>query len=175
MSPDIEKPSGPKTPDASLGDAVTIDQLVTSYGDLLFDLCESILWSPINAQLAFRAILKKLKASLGQELYETHQRAWVLRIACTQLLSFARRNARKVTPAEQIQVDGSKSIGMKLNQFDFYFHRLFVEDQVLLLLHDKYSLPFSEISSAMAIPEDSLKVRRQQALRTLEEWIWDSA
>jgi DNA-directed RNA polymerase specialized sigma24 family protein len=49
------------------------------------------------------------------------------------------------------------------------------EDQILLLLRDKHGIPYSEIASALRSPEESLKVKRQQALRTLEEWLWDNS
>ena len=44
-----------------MSSTTTLDRIFQSYGDLLFDLCESILWSPINVQLAFRAIIKDIR------------------------------------------------------------------------------------------------------------------
>jgi DNA-directed RNA polymerase specialized sigma24 family protein len=152
-----------------------IEHVVQLYGDLLFDLCESILWSPSNAQIAFRSILRQVKSKRGSNLYQTHERTWVLRVACSQLRSYAQRHGRRLTPSEQIMLDASFDMNARLKQFDSYFHRLTTEDQLLLLLRDKYGIPYPEIAAAMETPEGSLKIRRQQALRTLEEWLWDQA
>jgi DNA-directed RNA polymerase specialized sigma24 family protein len=150
-----------------------VDRVVQVYGDLLFDLCESVLWSPSSAQVAFRAILKELRKSESSEPYVDYERAWVLKVACTRLRSYAENHGRRLTPSEQVMLDATLSIPARLKEFDSYFHRLPTEDQILLLLRDKYGLPYQEISAAMGLPEGSLKLRRQQSLRTLEEWLWD--
>ncbi|MCM2324587.1 MAG: hypothetical protein NDJ90_15110 [Oligoflexia bacterium] len=147
--------------------------LVERYGDLLFDLCESVLWSPANAQLAFRSILKALKRRLSDAPSGNHERAWTLRIACEELLQKVPRLGRTLSADEQIQLDAAQEISERLKNFDAYFHRLSAEDQILLLLKDKYGVPLPEIAVALRSPEGSLKIRRQLALRALEEWLWD--
>src|SRR5437588_583247 len=99
----------------------TIDHIVRCYGDLLFDLCESILWSPSNAQVAFRAILKQIKRGLSTHAFTDHQRAWVLRVACDQLRAFSQQHGRRLTSSEQINLDSTQHISNRLKQFDSYF------------------------------------------------------
>ncbi len=152
----------------------SIEYFVQSYGDLLFDLCESILVSPINAQIAFGSILKKIRAGRRLHKFKTYERSWVLRIACDLLLKFCREYGHHISPEEQIKLDSNSSVKTRFKEFDSYFHRLMPEDQILLLLKDKLNIPYSEISVAMSIPEGSLKIRRQQALRALEEWLWNT-
>lgn len=152
----------------------SIEYFVQSYGDLLFDLCESILVSPINAQIAFRSILKKIRTGRRLHKFKTYERSWVLRIACDLLLKFCREYGHHISPEEQIKLDSNSSVKTRFKEFDSYFHRLMPEDQILLLLKDKLNIPYSEISVAMSIPEGSLKIRRQQALRALEEWLWNT-
>jgi DNA-directed RNA polymerase specialized sigma24 family protein len=164
-----------KTTDTALFEDAPVNGIIKTYGDLLFDLCESVLWSPAYAQLAFRAIIKEIKTHRDDERYVDHERSWVLRIACNELREFSNRHARKVTASEQIEIDSAPAVALKLKNFDFYFHRLGYDEQVLLLLRDKYGIPFNEIASAMETPEASLKTRRQQALRTLEDWLWSPA
>lgn len=149
-----------------------IEQIVQNYGDLIFDLCESILWSPINAQIAFRAIIKQIHKHLPENDYQDYQRAWVLRTTYDYLSAFAQKHARRLSPSEQIMLDATLTGQARLKQFDSYFHRLPTDEQVLLLLRDKYGLPYPEIAAAMSLPEGSIKVRRQQALRNLEDWLW---
>ncbi len=151
-----------------------VERVVQLYGDLLFDLCESVLWSPANAQLALRAILKAIRRKHRGHGFTEYERAWVLQIACDKLVDLASRHGRRLTPSEQIQLDSAQNAGLRLKQLDAYFHRLLAEDQILLLLRDKYGIPYPEIASALALPEGTLKIRRTQALRSLEEWLWDN-
>jgi DNA-directed RNA polymerase specialized sigma24 family protein len=148
--------------------------VVQQYGDLLFDLCESILWSPTNAQLAFRAILREIKSTQEKNKYTEYERPWVLRIASKKLLEIANKHGRRLTPSEQIMLDATLKFDARIKQFDSYFHRLSAEDQLLLLLRDKFGLSYQEIASATGIPEGSIKMRRQQSLRTIEEWLWEN-
>jgi DNA-directed RNA polymerase specialized sigma24 family protein len=158
--------SGPAIPGA-------VDRVVQLYGDLLFDLCESVLWSPTAAQLAFRSILKTIRRKRRGHGYTDNERAWVLQIAYDKLGELASQHQRKLTSSEQIQLDAAQNVAIRLKQFDSYFHRLTTDDQILLLLRDKYGMPYPEIASAMGLPEGTLKIRRTQALRSLEEWVWD--
>lgn len=150
-----------------------IEEMIRCYGDLIFDLCESVLWNPQNTQVVFRIILQELRHCLRAQPYKTYERAWVLRIAYEKISFFAEKYARRLTAAEQIEIDSNPNVSIRLKNFDAYFYRLNLQDQILLLLRDKYGIPYPEISAAMQRPEGSLKISRQQALRTLEEWIWD--
>jgi DNA-directed RNA polymerase specialized sigma24 family protein len=151
----------------------TLDRMVEQYGDLLFDLAQSVLWSPGNAQIALRKIFKRIRKTSPSNDFQRYERAWVLQTACRELQVFAERYGRKLTPSEQMMLDASTDPEARLRRFDSYFHRLHYDQQILLLLRDKYRLPYSEIAMALQIPESSLKLRRQQALRTLEEWLWN--
>ena len=106
--------------------------------------------------------------------YRNFERAWILRVACERLIQPGRYPRRIVTPEEQIRLDAMEKISARLKNFDHYFHRLRPEDQILLLLRDKYGLDYAEIAAAMGLPEGSLKTRRSQALRALDEWLWDA-
>ena len=150
------------------------DHYVRTYGDLLFDLCEAVLWNPLPCSNCFSLYSEKstfrfaishlldLRTELGSE-------------DCLQATApFLQRYGYQVSPDEQIRLDANESVSTRLKQFGSYFHRLNAEDQLLLLLKDKYGIPYFEIANAMGTPEGTLKVRRQQALRTLEEWLWNS-
>lgn len=152
-----------------------IEHVIRTYGDLLFDLCESLLGSPLNAQLAFRSIIKKIRKESARSAFQDYERAWILHIACDHLRKLSVRYGRRLTPSEQIELDATQVIGHRLKQFDAYFHRLTTEEKLALLLRDKYGIPMREIASATGTPEGTLKIRRQQALRTLEDWLWGGA
>ncbi|MBY0469655.1 hypothetical protein K2X30_00700 [bacterium] len=150
-----------------------VDRLCDLYGDLIFDVCESVLWSPLNAQVAFRAILKRLRVLKAANQYEEFERMWVLKVTCDKLREFAKKHGRRLSPSEQIMLDATLAFDSRIRQFDSYFHRLTAEDQLLLLLRDKLKIPDPEIAGAMGYPIGSIKILRQQAFDRLEEWIWD--
>jgi len=168
-------PSAPTKPAKPTAPAHPVDQVVATYGDVIFDLCESVLWNSTNAQLAFRKIVKELRKSSSHEQFSVHERAWVLRVSCDRLRDLAQNTSRRMTASERIESDATETTAGRLKKFDFYFHRLTLNDQFLLLLRDKYGFAYSEISTALGIPEGSLKTSRQQALRALEEWVWDQS
>jgi DNA-directed RNA polymerase specialized sigma24 family protein len=89
------------------------------------------------------------------------------------LRALSERHARKLTPSEQIELDSFENVPNRLKKFDSFFHRLTIEDQFLLLLKDKYGIPMAEIATALGTPEASLKLRRAQALRALDDWLWE--
>lgn len=150
----------------------THEHLVTRYGDLVYDFCHSTLRNTAHAHAAFRQIFREVQKTHVKNAYTAYERAWVLRISSRRLLALLSQRESKQAPAEQIELDSNPNVAARLKNFDFYFHRLESEDQVLLLFRDKYGLPFTEIATALGVPEDSLKIRRQQALRRLEEWVW---
>lgn len=175
MSTTTESPrnSGAEATSSAINDTnLAIENIVKHYGDLLFDLCESILWSPSAARVAFRAIIAEIKKRREGETFVDFERAWVLNVACNKLRAQAERHGRKLTPSEQIELDSLLDAPGRLKKFDSFFHRLSLEDQFLLLLKDKYGIPMAEIASALGLPEGSLKLRRAQALRAMEDWLW---
>lgn len=165
---DAKKPS-PKRP---RGADAWIDGVVATYGDLLYDFCQSLLWSPAEAPDAFRAILRALNRKRRTERFQKYERPWILQIAFQELKGMKRRSPRFLTPAEQVMLDSNPDPKARLRFFDSYFHRLPVESQLLLLLKDKYGIPLSEAAAILEIPEGSARLQRLQALRLLESWIW---
>jgi DNA-directed RNA polymerase specialized sigma24 family protein len=170
QSPDAKKAKArPRAPGA--GDA-WIDRIVTTYGDLLYDFCQSLLWSPADAPDAYRLILRRLNRKRKTETFVKYERPWILQIAFHELRGMKRRSPRFLTPAEQVMLDSNPDPKARLRFFDSYFHRLSIEAQLLLLLKDKYGIPLSEVSAILELPEESARLQRLQALRLLESWIW---
>jgi RNA polymerase sigma factor (sigma-70 family) len=164
----------PAQPAATASARNTIDGLVQSHGDLVFDLCESVLSGPAAAQAAFRSVFKELKRQADRsEGYREHERAWVLRACCATLRQlFARHGGQPALAEQAALLDASAHVSARFKQFERYFRKLRLDEQLVLLMRDKHGLGYSEIAAATGVPEESLKVVRQQALRTLEEWLW---
>ncbi len=149
-----------------------IERIVTTYGDLLFDLCQGMLWSPADAPFAYRSILRTLNRRHRKERFIKYERTWILQIAFKELRGMKKRSPRLLTPAEQVMLDSNPDPKARIRFFDSYFHRLPIESQLLLLIKDKYGIPISEVASVLELPEASCRLQRLQALRLLESWIY---
>lgn len=152
-----------------------IERIVSTYGDLLYDLCQSMLWSPADAPYAYRVILRTLSRRKQKERFVKYERPWILQVAFRELRGMKRKSPRFLTPAEQVMLDSNPEPKARLRFFDSYFHRLPIESQLLLVLRDKYGIPLSEVASVLELPEASARLQRLQALRLLESWIYGGA
>jgi DNA-directed RNA polymerase specialized sigma24 family protein len=146
-----------------------------NYGDFIYDLFRSILWNSKGADTLYLSFWNQMDRELSQstQTYERHARAWVVSAAVKTLLAGAPKLGRTLTASEQVMLDAHLNVPARLRQFESYLHKLGVSDQILLLLRDKYGLPYSDIAPAMGYSEGALKIKRQQALRAMEEWLWD--
>jgi DNA-directed RNA polymerase specialized sigma24 family protein len=149
-----------------------IERVVETYGDLLYDLCQTMLWSPADAPYAYRTILRSLVRKRRTERFDRYERPWILQIAFRELRGMKRRSPRLLTPAEQVMLDSNPEPRARLRYFDSYFHRLPIDSQCLLILRDKYGIPISEVAAVLELPEASTRLQRLQALRLIESWIY---
>ncbi len=152
-----------------------IDRIVSTYGDMLYDLCQSMLWSPADAPYAYRSILRTLSRRKKTERFVKYERPWILQVAFRELRGMKRKSPRFLTPAEQVMLDSNPEPKARLRFFDSYFHRLPIESQLLLVLRDKYGIPLSEVAAVLELPEASARLQRVQALRLLQSWIYGGA
>lgn len=146
-------------------DPLLFEQLIKTYEDLIFDICKTILKKSINVNTVFRSILKKIRKTYYKSNYIQYERSWILRIIYKQLLDFYKCYGKRILELNERKQENNDS-------FEFFFSLLSLEDQLLLLLKNKFKIPFSEISSAFLISEDSIKVKYQLALHTIEERMW---
>lgn len=146
-----------------------------NYGDLVYDLFYSILWNHKGAGLLYLSFWNQMDRELarGGATYQRYARAWVLRSAIQVLVAGSAKHGRSLTPAEQVMIDANLDLEARQAQFESYLHKLPPADHILLLLRDKFGLPYEEISAALGISEGAIRIKRQQALRSLEEWLWD--
>jgi len=151
------------------------NRLLEVYGDLLFDLCNSMLWDWSNAQVAFKKISESLQNSLqhtSPSHFQQNERAYVLQSSISFLRNFSVDHAKRLDKHEQLSLDSLKPGMDRQKMLSHFFQRLQDDEKLILLLKDKYGLPFSDISSALSLPEGTLKVRRSQSIRSLANWIW---
>lgn len=147
---------------------------VEAYGDLIYDLAVTVLGDPVQGQFAFRAVAKKLKRR-ARKTYDRYERAWALKIIIEHLRNVNRRAA--IPRAQRAAAAGEAMTKLpsaqRLEKLPLFLTRLSFDDQILVLLRDKFSVPYEDIAAATDVPVASLKLRREQILRTLEGWIWE--
>jgi RNA polymerase sigma factor (sigma-70 family) len=152
---------------------VTPETYIQKFGDLIYDLAHSVLWSKVSAENCTKETVRALVRQASQgEAFVQWERSWVISEALKRIRELAPRHSRELTPAEQIMLDNTPSSEDRLGLLESFLHRLAIEDQIILLLRDKYGLPYDEIAAALQSPEGTIKIGRQRALQTLEEWIW---
>ena len=146
---------------------------VQRFGDLIYDLAHSVLWSKSSAENCTQETVRLLvrESSRGMA-FEQWERSWVISRALKKIRQMAPRHSRELTPAEQIMLDNTPSSQDRLELLESFLHRLPIELHIVLLLRDKYGLQYDEIAAALETPESTIRIGRQQALQTLEEWIW---
>jgi len=146
-----------------------------NYGDLVYDLFYSVLWNHKGAGALYLSFWNQMDKELSknQETYSRYARSWVLRKATQLLTEGIPKHGRALTPSEQVMLDANLNIPGRLKEFESYLHKLSPDDQLLLLFRDKYGLPYEEIAPILELTEGALKLKRQQALRAMEEWLWD--
>lgn len=160
------------TSNCSPKDIAFLEPFIERYGDLVFDLCYSILWSQRSAQVAFQTVFKKILHTPQKNRFTEFERVWVLKLTVEVLLPQAQAALKRLSPSEQVMLDSSSDPARKLESLSMYFHRLGAHEKLTILLRDKYGIGYSEITAVMGIPEGSLKILRQQGLQALEGWIW---
>ncbi|NDD92537.1 sigma-70 family RNA polymerase sigma factor [bacterium] len=163
------------SPEPSSSGHTGTEELNRNFGDLVYDLYYSTLWNHKGARSLYLTLWRKIDRELkaSPETYQKYSRPWILQSAVDLLIQAAPKIGRTLSPSEQVMLDANLNIPARLRQFESYLHKLSISDQILLLFRDKYGLPYSEVAAILRIPEGALRIRHQQALRSLEEWLWD--
>jgi len=152
---------------------LVLEEELNRFGDLLMGLVtrftpDSEAHRPMVRQIIKAYVLEQKK--LKTELF---QRPLLLQIAVEHLLSHLKKwTPRKLTP-EEILLDTALSTDERLNAIDMYLTRLSIEDRMILFFLEQHQLSLAEVAVALKTTEGSLKNRRQQLYRSLEEWIWN--
>lgn len=145
-----------------------------NYGDLLFDVAFSILDNSNLSQQVVHTVFKRLSDEFSKpNRFVKHERARVIQITNEVIAVIHKKSSPKPITPTQVMLDTAMSTEERMKNISEYLRRLSCEDQMIVLLKDKFGLPYPEISAALNIPEGSVKVRRQQTLRALEDWIWN--
>ena len=119
---------------------------VETHGNLVFDLCCEMLGNELQAEVIWLSVFRDIHKYQEQDIPKELVRPWILQKVYAQLLLKSLPNS---SPLRSLPSHP--------------------RDRLILLLRDKYGLPYSEIASALSIPESSIKLVRAQAFRELEE------
>jgi hypothetical protein len=149
-----------------------LQYLIRNYGSLLFQWAFYTIEDPSQRNFCLREVFrillkndKKLKKPLSNI-----ERAWFLRLSLPIIQKFSNESSiqDKSLRSELTQA----SLDERLDHFHAIFAELSFEDKSLLLLWDLLQVSPEEISTIFHSPQDSLKLKRHQTLRKLEDLIW---
>lgn len=151
-----------------------LPHVIQTYGDLLYTTCTTLLWAESLSQTGFRLTLRNIKKSVRHNQFEKYEKLWILRELTSTLRTLARRyDDHLVLTDSEIAGERNLNPDEKLQNLVFYFRKLTIDDQFLILYRDCFEFDFAEISSALEIPQGSLEIRHSQILRMIHEWIWE--
>ncbi len=151
------------------------EKIGQEYGNIIFDLCEAMIQGSSHTQAAYRLIINEIARKLKGPRFVEYEREWIISIVIQQLRTLFSKQGRHLTSEEQIQLDGTRDIPSRLKKFDLFVLRLNFDERLVLLLKDKLGLSYTEIATCTGWPIDSVKLRRTQVLRTLEDSIWGTS
>ncbi len=146
--------------------------------ELIWDFIYSIVWNQRGARAIFKIETRKIShfRTVRHVQSETpdFQRNWILKQTWEVLSKNYDSHQKKLSASEQVMLDSLFEPELRLKNFESYFHRLNLKEKAVLLFRDKYGFSTSEVASILSISEGSLKLLRQEALSSVEQWIWPS-
>lgn len=119
--------------------------LLEQHGDLLFDLCHTLISKESDQVQAFRSLTRKIQKRRRKERYERFLRPWLLSIAYTSIKEIAPRTAAEASP------EG--------------INRLSFDDQFLIVATHRHGVPASELALALNRNEKSILFQQERAMR----------
>lgn len=93
-----------------------------------------------------------------------------LRTAFEVILEMEKRDHLKVSLPDIYSLPPDPE--SRLEMISLYFHKLNLNERIVLALMDVFGLSTKETSAIMRQPEGSLLWVRSQALKNLEDWTW---
>ena len=116
------------------------------YSDLLFDLCFSLLPRKSISQSAYKVISKKIKKNQKPDTFEEFERPAVLRTSIHILKKFY---IKEKFVARNLDLNlSSETPDQKLKRLNHFLSKLSFKEQTILLLRDKYGLPYKKLPHA---------------------------
>ncbi len=149
--------------------------MLESYQNLLHEVCRVALDRTELSQETFKKVVDSLQKVKPSRAFKKHERAWVLRVLCDRITQTSRAHPPKHDPIQESFLESLNDVKEKLPHLKQYLMRLPVENRLLIVLKDRFEIPMAEISLALGIGEDSLKLARAQTLQRINDWLWESA
>lgn len=140
---------------------------IQNHGDLLYDLCYSVLNEFEATKSTLHKIFKTLYKENQKYHYNEYAQDWVLCLAVRELLSYSKR-----LPHEKIELLSESTDHAK---FDYYFYSLSIHDRILLILRDKFKLSYENISRILLKPAETIELKRVQLIHQLWEQVYSQS
>ena len=142
--------------------------IIEKYGRELYDLTETILHDRYKSHMVVRKVIVRVLQKAKKERYSQFERAWIFRILVEEI-------QKNLDDHYDPHFSKMKNIPpeKRLESVIEYLDSIPKLDRFLFILHDKFHFQYDEIAAILGTPIDSLRLRRMQILRRLEDKIWN--
>ena len=146
-------------------DDTRIENIINSYGDLLYRTGIMILGNPQDVQDVLQEVMLKVLQKMPEFHDSEHEKAWLLRVTinlCKDMLRFRFRH-------QYIQIDELEieAVDMDDTQLLQEIIQLPSSWRIVLILHYVEGYSLKEIADILSVSENAVKKRMQRAKKAL--------
>lgn len=152
-------------------DDTRIENMINSYGDLLYRTGIMILGSPQDVEDVLQEVMLKVWQKKPDFHDSEHEKAWLLRVTinlCKDMLRFRFRH--QYLQIDELEIEAADADDKQILR---EIMTLPVKWRIVLLLHYVEGYSLKEIADILAISENAVKKRMQRAKAGLKKKIQD--
>lgn len=145
-----------------------IENIITTYGDLLYRTGIMILGNPQDVEDVLQEVMLKVLQKAPVFRDKEHEKAWLLRVTmnlCKDMLRY--RHRRQYLPIDELALEADTEDKELLQEIA----ALPPKWKMVLLLHYVEGYSLKEIAGILSVSENAVKKRMQRAKKGLKERI----
>lgn len=152
-----------------MSDDVRIENIINSYGDLLYRTGIMILGNPQDVQDVLQEVMLKVLQKMPEFHDSEHEKAWLLRVTinlCKDMLRFRRRH--QYVQIDELEIEAA-AVDTDDRQLLWEITQLPTRWRIVLLLYYVEGYSVKEIADILAVSENAVKKRMQRAKAELKK------
>ncbi len=153
--------------------AVKLAEITTELGPLVRDLLEALFQERVTTESIYRLWLRELPLSLKKNPYQSHRKAWGIRVAVDLIRGkLHSRSEIQKRPFDLVKLETEGTPEERLSSLLLFMERLRVEEQLVLAMLYRLQLKPIEIAAILSTSEGSVDLIARQALDQLSLNVW---
>lgn len=152
-----------------MSDDVRIENIINSYGDLLYRTGIMILGNPQDVQDVLQEVMLKVLQKMPEFHDSEYEKAWLLRVTinlCKDMLRFRRRH--QYVQIDELEIEAA-AVDTDDRQLLWEITQLPTRWRIVLLLYYVEGYSVKEIADILAVSENAVKKRMQRAKAELKK------